>query len=62
MIRTQLGLHVLAIVIATSYLTLGIAEPDTAGSLWAVYALVTFVLAAINLMIEQRRREERDGR
>lgn len=40
--------HALAAV-ATSYVTLGVADPQEAGKLWAAYAVVTFGLSLVNL-------------
>lgn len=40
------------IVIATSYVTLGIFAPDTAKQLWWAYAAVTFALALVNIVME----------
>lgn len=48
-------LPLLIVAIASSYLTLGIFASETAGKLWAPYAIVMFVLALINLLPERRR-------
>src|SRR5262245_34736691 len=41
--------HVMTVMVAASYLTLGIFSPDDAAELWAPYAVVMFVLAILNL-------------
>lgn len=58
--RFLIGLHVLTIVIATSYLTLGVAAPSKARSVWWAYAIITLALAVTNLVLE--RREAHHGR
>lgn len=40
--------HAMAAV-ATSYVTLGVADPPDAAHLWIPYAAVTFVLSLLNL-------------
>lgn len=47
--------HALAAV-ATSYVTLGIADPREAAKLWAPYAAVTFALSLVNLRSHHARR------
>jgi hypothetical protein len=46
--------HLLAIVIAASYLTLGVAVPDAARSVWWAYGLLSFVLAVTNYSMTRR--------
>lgn len=50
-------LHVRFLLIATtsSYVTLGFADPATAQRLWALYAVVTFVLSLVNFIYDLRR-------
>lgn len=52
--RLQLTLHVVTIALAASYLTLGISQTGAAARLWWVYAIVTGILAVINLTLERR--------
>jgi len=54
--RALLGVQLLTVAVASSYLTLGIFAAEHARSLWAPYAVVTFVLAVTNLTMERRRR------
>lgn len=49
-------LPLLIVSVASSYLTLGVFAPSHARELWAPYAIVMFVLAVINLLIERRHR------
>lgn len=44
------SITVLTVVVASSYITLGIAAPAKAESWWAIYGAVTFVLAVANLL------------
>lgn len=48
----MIRLDLITLAICSSYVTLGIAAPGTAKSLWAAYAVVTFVLAAIAIVLE----------
>jgi hypothetical protein len=54
-----LVVHLATLIVASSYLTLGIFAPDRAGGLWAPYAVVTFILAALALYLEHERRHAR---
>lgn len=42
--------YIFNLLIASSYLTLGLLSPDQASELWWCYAILTFILAAINLI------------
>jgi hypothetical protein len=48
-------LRLLIVALASSYVTLGVFAPRTAAALWAPYAIVMFVLAVGNLVVERRR-------
>lgn len=50
----QVLLQLFTVVVASSYLTLGVFSPDRAGELWWQYAIVTFVLAVANLIVLRR--------
>lgn len=50
--------HLLGLVVAASYLTLGIFTPDTAQNVWWVYGLLSFGLAIVNYSLTKGR----DGR
>lgn len=50
-----LRLQMVTVIVASSYLTLGVFSPDDARRLWGVYAVVSFVLAVVNLVWERRR-------
>ncbi len=50
-----LSVHMLIVIVATSYLTLGVFEPHRARALWAPYAAIIFVLAVVNMIRERRR-------
>lgn len=54
--RALLSTHVATVAVAASYLTLGVASPGRARELWALYAVVTFLLAITNLLLERSRR------
>lgn len=53
---TLLRLHLALVVIATSYLTLGIFSSEDAEELWLPYALITLALAAVSLRKEMTAR------
>jgi hypothetical protein len=40
--------HCLAIIVAASYLTLGVAQPAAARNVWWAYGLISFALAVVN--------------
>lgn len=50
--------HLLGLVVASSYLTLGVSAPATARGVWWEYGLVSFVLAVVNYSLTKGR----DGR
>lgn len=51
--RLSLLTHMLTVIIATSYVTLGIFATHVACGLWAPYAGVVLVLALLNLRLER---------
>lgn len=51
--RFWLATHLLTVLVAVSYVTLGLVAPSTARGLWAVYGGVILVLAALNLTEER---------
>lgn len=51
--RGEMNVDVVLVALSASYLTLGVAAPDTARGLWAVYAVVTTLLAVLNLVWER---------
>lgn len=53
--RRLLRLHLAIVVVASSYLTLGVFAPTQARNLWAPYALLMFTLAVVNLLNERHR-------
>lgn len=53
---TLLRLHLSLVIVATSYLTLGVFSPDDARELWWQYGVVSLVLAAVSLWKETRKR------
>lgn len=57
MSNLRLTMHLLAVTLATSYITLGIANTESARSLWAIYAAVTFVLSLSSYTLERMRAE-----
>lgn len=56
--RALVRIHVVTIAVASSYLTLGVVAPSHARSLWAPYALVTFTLAVLALLMEHYRHDD----
>lgn len=46
------------VAITTSYLTLAVADASAAGGYWAPYAVITFVLAITNLILDLRGRQQ----
>jgi hypothetical protein len=52
-----LRLHLSLVVIASSYLTLGVAAPEKARDLWWQYAGVTLILSLASLVYEWRCRD-----
>lgn len=53
--RILLAVHVATIVVASSYLTLGLFATDRARALWAPYALLTLILALAAFHLERTR-------
>lgn len=53
---TLLRLHLSLVIVATSYLTLGIFSPVDAKALWWQYGVVSLLLAAVSLWKETRGR------
>lgn len=49
-----LASHLAALVLAASYLLLGVASADTARAWWAPYAVVTLIFAVLNITLERR--------
>ena len=49
---TRLISNALTFLLAVSYLIFGSINPDFARDMWAPYAVVTALLAAINLALE----------
>lgn len=49
--------HVAALLLAVSYLMLGVIDADTASELWAPYAVLTLVAAVLNIVMERRRHD-----
>jgi hypothetical protein len=47
-------LHVITVAVAASYVTLGFSNPDSARSLWKLYAVVMLALAVTNLVLDRR--------
>lgn len=56
MIDLQIKLNVILVAICTSYLTMGLANPELASSLWWVYALISGSMASANLYLWRRKR------
>jgi len=54
-VKLILRINVLMVIAASSYVTLGVANPHDARQLWWIYGLVSFVLAVWNLWLEWRR-------
>lgn len=50
-------LYLITIVVAASYLTLGVFDPGTAEDLWWQYGIVSLVLGILNLLAERWRRD-----
>lgn len=53
--------YIAQIVVASSYLTLGIFSASTARDLWWIYAIITLILSTINIFRDwrdERGREE----
>lgn len=53
---TLLRLHLSLVVVASSYLTLGLFSPGRAEELWAWYGGLSLLLAALSLWKEMGRR------
>lgn len=53
---TLLRLHLSLVIVATSYLTLGIFSPTDAQELWWQYGVLSLLLAAVSLWKEMRTR------
>jgi hypothetical protein len=49
---TLLRLHLLLVVVASSYITLGVFATEKAQDLWLLYGLITLTLAAWSLKKE----------
>ena len=47
-------LNIFQIMVAVSYLTLGVANVDTARDLWWIYAIITFFLSIAALYRERK--------
>lgn len=45
----MIRVHLATVIIATSYLTLGVFDRDAARDYWLPYALATLVLAAVGI-------------
>lgn len=54
MTELRLKINIVLVGIATSYLTLGLANADVAASLWWVYGIVSGGLSALNLLLARR--------
>lgn len=52
----MIRVHLATVVFATSYITLGVADPQAAHDYWAYYAVVTLVLAVIGIFDGWRNR------
>jgi hypothetical protein len=51
----MMKLETLIMIVAASYITLGLANSDKARELWAVYAGIMLALATINFVLTVRR-------
>lgn len=51
---TWLLSHTIAVVLAASYLLLGVLSSAIARDLWAPYAVLTLVFAIANIVMERR--------
>jgi 1,4-alpha-glucan branching enzyme len=56
MAKLRTAVSFLLAIVATSYVTLGIAATHTARLVWAPYAATVMVLATANLWLEHRDR------
>lgn len=54
MTDARVRINILLVAIATSYLTLGAANPELASSLWWIYAITSGFLASANLWLAHK--------
>jgi hypothetical protein len=52
-----INIYVVLVIIASSYLTLGIFEPDTAARYWGLYAVITFILSVLGIICNYRKQQ-----
>jgi hypothetical protein len=50
----RVKINIVLVAISASYLTMGVANPDLASSLWWVYALASGLLSSLNLWLAHR--------
>jgi hypothetical protein len=59
MTDARVRINILLVAIATSYLTLGVANAEWAASLWWIYAMISGTLASANLILAHRSEKRR---